>query len=53
MVSQKRGDMLWKNIPNIPEKLRKKYRGDMELANVLKAEHVASLTQLKEKYRGK
>jgi len=53
MADQKRNDMLWKNVPNIPIKLRKKYRGDMELGNVLKAEHVASLTQLREKYRGK
>lgn len=53
MADQYRGNMLWKNVPNISEKLRKRHRGDMKLRNVLKEEHVVSLTQLKEKYRGK
>jgi len=53
MADQLRNDKLWKNVYNIPEKLRKKYRGDKELGNILKEEHVASLTQLREKYKGK
>jgi len=53
VADQTRSDKLWKNVDNIPEKLKKRHRGDKELGNVLKDEHVASLTQLREKYRGK
>lgn len=49
-IPQKRKDTKIENIPDLPAKVRDKYRSDATLGHVLDKERVVSKNQLKKKY---
>lgn len=52
-IRKKRKDAKLGNIKSLPAKLKKKYRGNAKLKNILKKEKVTSLYQLGKKYKKK
>jgi len=53
MANQKRNDTRIGNIDDLPSEIKDKFRKDAHLGTVLKANHVASKNQLKEKFSEK